>query len=236
MQQEQVHNVRVERQRDQQYKTGKAFGGPAVGSGLGERILGRVALEDVQDPITGAVLVEANREIDENLVNVIESAGIERVLIRSVLTCQTRRGVCAACYGRDLARGYEVNIGEAVGVIAAQSIGEPGTQLTMRTFHIGGAAARGKVEQSSIVSRVDGIIRLENTKTVKKKDGNTVIMNRHGVLKIVDESGRERESYNLSYGALSISTISPIRAVFWCSGKKRQFAPTSRRSISAWPT
>ncbi|MBK6575638.1 MAG: DNA-directed RNA polymerase subunit beta' [Sandaracinaceae bacterium] len=175
--------------------------GGEVVTPLGERILGRVALEDVQDPITGAVLVEANREIDENLVNVIESAGIERVLIRSVLTCQTRRGVCAACYGRDLARGYEVNIGEAVGVIAAQSIGEPGTQLTMRTFHIGGAAARGKVEQSSIVSRVDGIIRLENTKTVKKKDGNTVIMNRHGVLKIVDESGRERESYNLSYGA-----------------------------------
>ena len=175
--------------------------GGEVVTPLGERILGRVAIEDVQDPITGAVLVEANREIDENLVNVIESAGIERVLIRSVLTCQTRRGVCAACYGRDLARGYEVNIGEAVGVIAAQSIGEPGTQLTMRTFHIGGAAARGKVEQSSIVSRVDGIIRLENTKTVKKKDGNTVIMNRHGVLKIVDESGRERESYNLSYGA-----------------------------------
>ncbi|MCB9628625.1 MAG: DNA-directed RNA polymerase subunit beta' [Sandaracinaceae bacterium] len=175
--------------------------GGEVVTPLGERILGRVALEDVADPVTGTVLVEANREIDEHLVNVIESAGIERVLIRSVLTCQTRRGVCAACYGRDLARGYEVNIGEAVGVIAAQSIGEPGTQLTMRTFHIGGAAARGKVEQSSIVSRVDGIIRLENTKTVKKKDGNVVIMNRHGVLKIVDESGRERESYNLSYGA-----------------------------------
>ena len=175
--------------------------GGEVVTALGERILGRIALEDIADPVTGKVLVEANQEIDEHLVDTIESAGIERVLIRSVLTCQTRRGVCAACYGRDLARGYQVNIGEAVGVIAAQSIGEPGTQLTMRTFHIGGAAARGKVEQSNITARVAGIVKLENTKTVKRKDGKVVIMNRHGVLKIVDDSGRERESFNLTYGA-----------------------------------
>jgi DNA-directed RNA polymerase subunit beta' len=117
---------------------------------LGDRILGRVALEDIVDPLTGEVLVAANTELDEQLVHVIEEAGIEEVVIRSVLTCQTKRGVCAKCYGRDLARGYKVNIGESIGIIASQSIGEPGTQLTMRTFHIGGAAARGKIEQSSL--------------------------------------------------------------------------------------
>src|SRR5580704_10762787 len=120
---------------------------------LGERILGRVALEDVVDPLTGEVLINANTELDEASVKKIEDAGIEEVVIRSVLTCQTRRGVCALCYGRDLARGYRVNIGEAVGIIAAQSIGEPGTQLTMRTFHIGGTAARGKIEASYLEAR-----------------------------------------------------------------------------------
>jgi DNA-directed RNA polymerase subunit beta' len=169
---------------------------------LGDRILGRVALEDIVDPLNGEVIVEAGEEIDEALVTAIEEAGIEKVLIRSVLTCQARRGVCAKCYGRDLARGYTVNIGEAVGVIAAQSIGEPGTQLTMRTFHIGGAAARGKIEQSSLEARNEGIVRFENTKTVRKKDGSVVVMNRHGVIKIVDDSGRERERYNLTYGAV----------------------------------
>src|SRR6185369_5708659 len=134
---------------------------------LGDRILGRVALEDIVDPVTGEVIVKANGEIDEKLVQEVEDAGIEKVIIRSVLTCQVKRGVCAKCYGRDLARGYTVNIGEAVGIIASQSIGEPGTQLTMRTFHIGGAAARGKIEQSSVESRSEGIIRFENTKTVK---------------------------------------------------------------------
>ena len=109
---------------------------------MGERILGRVALEDIVDPFTGDVLVQANEEIDEAKVKAIENAGIDKVKIRSVLTCQARRGICVECYGRDLARGRKVNIGEAVGVIAAQSIGEPGTQLTMRTFHIGGAASR----------------------------------------------------------------------------------------------
>ncbi|MCS6796923.1 MAG: DNA-directed RNA polymerase subunit beta' [Myxococcota bacterium] len=175
-------------------------GGEVVAT-LGERILGRAALEDIVDPVTGEVLVQAGEEIDEKRVEAIENAGIEKVIIRSVLTCQTRRGICAKCYGRDLARGYSVNIGEAVGIIAAQSIGEPGTQLTMRTFHIGGAAARGKVEQSTIEARFDGIARLENVRLVRRRNGDVVVMNRHGIIRIVDESGRERERYNLVYGA-----------------------------------
>jgi DNA-directed RNA polymerase subunit beta' len=168
---------------------------------LGERILGRVALEDIADPLTGEVLVEANSDIDEDAVQKIEEAGIDRVIIRSVLTCQARRGICSQCYGRDLARGYKVNIGETVGVIAAQSIGEPGTQLTMRTFHIGGAAARGKIEQSSLESRYEGTVRYENLQYADKRDGSRVVMNRHAVVKIVDDTGRERERYNLTYGA-----------------------------------
>ena len=138
----------------------------------------------------------------EDRQHALAHAGIERVIIRSVLTCQARRGCCGKCYGRDLARGYTVNIGEAVGVIAAQSIGEPGTQLTMRTFHVGGAAARGKIEQSSIEARTEGTVRYENLKTVTKKDGTIVAMNRHGVVKVVDDSGRERERYNLTYGSI----------------------------------
>ncbi len=176
--------------------------GGEVVQGLGERILGRTALEDIFDPRDDeTVIVPAGTEIDEQKVVEVEEAGIEKVIIRSVLTCQTRRGICALCYGRDLARGYQVNMGEAVGVIAAQSIGEPGTQLTMRTFHIGGAAARGKIEQSSLENRFEGRVKLDNTKIVKKKDGTVVVMNRHGVLKIVDDSGREKEQYNLTYGA-----------------------------------
>ncbi len=169
---------------------------------LGERILGRVALEDVIDPLTGEVLISANTELDEAATAKIEEAGIEEVLIRSVLTCQTRRGVCALCYGRDLARGYRVNIGEAVGIIAAQSIGEPGTQLTMRTFHVGGAAARGKIEANALESRTEGTIRLRRTVVHTKKDGTMVVMNRHGELVIVDETGREREHNRLVYGAV----------------------------------
>ncbi len=180
---------------------GKLEEGGEVVTRLGERILGRIALEDIVDPITGELLVEGNQEIDEEKVRIIEEAGIDRVLIRSVLTCQTRRGICAKCYGRDLARGYEVNIGEAVGVIAAQSIGEPGTQLTMRTFHIGGAAARGKIEQSNLVARAEGVVRFENLRTITRQDGTVVVMNRHGEIKVVDDSGRERERYNLNYGA-----------------------------------
>src|SRR5476651_2306496 len=143
---------------------------------LGDRILGRVVLEDVVDPLTGEIIVEGNTELDEARVDSIENAGIEEVVIRSVLTCQTRRGVCSLCYGRDLARGYRVNIGEAVGIIAAQSIGEPGTQLTMRTFHIGGAAARGKIEQSSLEARNEGHVRIRNANVAKKSDG-AIVMN-----------------------------------------------------------
>ena len=168
---------------------------------LGDRILGRVVLDDVIDPLTGEVLVPHNSELDEQLVKKIEEAGVEEVVIRSVLTCQTRRGVCAKCYGRDLARGYRVNIGEAIGIIAAQSIGEPGTQLTMRTFHIGGAAARGKIEQSTLEARTEGIVHLRNAHIIKRRDGKVVVMNRHGELVIMDDTGREREHYRLVYGA-----------------------------------
>jgi DNA-directed RNA polymerase subunit beta' len=168
---------------------------------LADRILGRVALEDIVDPLTGEVLVPQNTELDEPTVMGIEEAGIEEVVIRSVLTCQTRRGVCAKCYGRDLARGYKVNIGEAVGIIASQSIGEPGTQLTMRTFHIGGAAARGKIEQSSLEARNEGFARIRGASLAKKRDGVVSVMNRHGEVVIVDETGREREHHRLVYGA-----------------------------------
>jgi DNA-directed RNA polymerase subunit beta' len=169
---------------------------------LADRILGRVALEDIVDPLTGEVLVPQNTELDEATVAAIEDAGIEEVVIRSVLTCSTRRGVCAKCYGRDLARGHKVNIGEAVGIIASQSIGEPGTQLTMRTFHIGGAAARGKIEQSSLEARNEGFVRIRTATLAVKKDGTVSIMNRHGEVVIVDDTGREREHHRLVYGAI----------------------------------
>ena len=173
---------------------------------LGDRVLGRVALEDVKDPFTGEVIVKANEEIDEALVNRIEDAGLERIKIRSVLTCQSKRGVCILCYGRDLARGHMVNLGEAIGVIAAQSIGEPGTQLTMRTFHIGGTASR-RAEQTTLEARNDGFVKLINVNTVTNKDGDLVVMNRNGEIAIVDypegDTGRERERerYPLQYGA-----------------------------------
>ncbi len=168
---------------------------------LGERILGRVTLEEVYDPMTGDVIVGSNELLDEAKVSSIEEAGIEEVVIRSVLTCQTRRGVCINCYGRDLARGHQVNVGEAVGIIAAQSIGEPGTQLTMRTFHIGGAAARGKIEQSALETRTEGTISLSGVHSTTKQDGTVVVMNRHSELIVVDDTGREREHHRLVYGA-----------------------------------
>jgi DNA-directed RNA polymerase subunit beta' len=168
---------------------------------LGERILGRVVLDDVIDPLTGEVLIKANTLLDEEAVQAVEDAGVEEVMIRTVLTCQARRGVCAMCYGRDLARGYRVNIGEAVGIIAAQSIGEPGTQLTMRTFHIGGAATKGKVEASYLEARTEGVVRLRRAAVQTRRDGNMVVMNRHGELVIVDDTGREREHNRLVYGA-----------------------------------
>jgi DNA-directed RNA polymerase subunit beta' len=167
---------------------------------MAERILGRVALDDVEDPFTHVVLVKANDEIDEAKVKEIEEAGIEKVRIRSVLTCQARRGICVECYGRDLARGRKVNIGEAVGVIAAQSIGEPGTQLTMRTFHIGGTATR-RAEASTVENRHLGTVHFNALKTVKKKDGSLVVMNRNGEIVVSDDNGRERERYNVIYGA-----------------------------------
>ncbi len=167
---------------------------------LGDRILGRTALEDVHDPVTDEILVESNQEIDEALVTKIEEAGIEKLRIRSVLTCQSRRGICATCYGRDLARGHLVNLGEAVGVIAAQSIGEPGTQLTMRTFHIGGTASR-RAEQTSLEARFDGTLRYINLNTVVDAHGNHIVMNRNGEIAVIDETGRERERYGVVYGA-----------------------------------
>jgi len=168
---------------------------------LGDRILGRTALDDVLDPMTSEVICEANTEITEELVERIEEAGIDKLYIRSVLTCKSPRGICAACYGRDLARGHMVNLGEAVGVIAAQSIGEPGTQLTMRTFHIGGTASR-HAEQTSIEVRFDGKATYIDLVTVVNKKGQHVVMNRNGEIAIVDENGRERERYNLVYGAV----------------------------------
>ena len=167
---------------------------------MGERILGRVALEDIVDPFSGEVLVKQNEEIDETKVKAVENAGVDKVRIRSVLTCQARRGICIECYGRDLARGRKVNIGEAVGVIAAQSIGEPGTQLTMRTFHIGGAASR-RAEQSTVENRNGGLIRFHNVNLARKKDGSQIVMNRNGEVVVADEQGRERERYGLVYGA-----------------------------------
>ena len=168
---------------------------------LGDRILGRSALEDVHDPITDVILVEMNQQIDENLVRKIEEAGIEKLKIRSVLTCQSTHGICTTCYGRDLARGHMANLGEAVGVIAAQSIGEPGTQLTMRTFHIGGTASR-KAEQTSLESRFDGAMKYIDLKTVTNSSGQHVVMNRNAEIAVIDETGRERERYAVVYGAM----------------------------------
>jgi DNA-directed RNA polymerase subunit beta' len=179
---------------------------------IGERVLGRVALEDIKDPYSEEVLVQANTEIDETAVERLEEAGIERVKIRSVLTCQSVRGVCARCYGRDLAYGKPVNIGEAIGIIAAQSIGEPGTQLTMRTFHIGGVAKQ-RSEQSTLHARTDGRVRFVQLNTVVNRDGDPVVMNRNGQMAIEDDKGRERERYPLIYGTqLKIKEGQPVKA------------------------
>ena len=165
----------------------------------GERVLGRVALEDIADPFTDEVIVEANQEIDEALADRIDKAGLERVLIRSGLTCKSRYGVCAKCYGRDLAHGHLVNIGEAVGIIAAQSIGEPGTQLTMRTFHIGGTAKFE--EHSTLESRHDGTVNLVNIKTALNRDKQKVVMSRNGEVHVLDADKRSRGKYPVPYGA-----------------------------------
>ncbi len=167
---------------------------------LRDRIIGRVALERVRDPFTDEIVAETNTEISEELASTIQEAGIEKVKIRSVLTCASRRGVCARCYGRDLSTGKLVELGMAVGVIAAQSIGEPGTQLTMRTFHIGGTASRVS-EQSTLESKHAGAARFQGVQVVEKKDGSLIVMNRSASLVVQDEKGRDRERYALVYGA-----------------------------------
>jgi DNA-directed RNA polymerase subunit beta' len=174
-------------------------GGDVV-EGLGERVLGRVISEDVTVAATGEVLVKTGVLIDEKLVKLLEKMGVDQVMVRSPITCETRYGVCAQCYGRDLGRGHRINIGEAVGVIAAQSIGEPGTQLTMRTFHVGGAASRAAAA-NGVEVKSKGTIRLHNIKTVRHEKGHLVAVSRSGELGVVDEFGRERERYKIPYGA-----------------------------------
>jgi DNA-directed RNA polymerase subunit beta' len=175
-------------------------GGDVIES-LGDRILGRVVARDVMRPGSDEILVPAGTMIDEKWVERIEGMGIDEVCARSAITCETRYGICAQCYGRDLARGHRVNVGEAIGVIAAQSIGEPGTQLTMRTFHIGGAASRTSLADSIQVKQ-DGTIRLLNVKVVKREDGHLVAVSRSGELAVADAAGRERERYKIPYGAV----------------------------------
>src|SRR6202050_430828 len=174
-------------------------GGDVV-EGLGERVLGRVVSEDVVVASSGEVLVKTGVLIDEKLVKLLEKMGIDQVMVRSPITCETRYGVCAQCYGRDLGRGHRINMGEAVGVIAAQSIGEPGTQLTMRTFHVGGAASRAAAA-NGVEVKSKGTIRLHNIKTVRHEKGHLVAVSRSGELGVVDEFGRERERYKIPYGA-----------------------------------
>ncbi|MDH3787985.1 MAG: DNA-directed RNA polymerase subunit beta' [Xanthomonadales bacterium] len=168
---------------------------------LSERVLGRTVAEDVFKPGTDEVICPRNTLLDEQLVETLEENGVDRLYVRSTITCETRHGVCATCYGRDLARGHIVNIGEAVGVIAAQSIGEPGTQLTMRTFHIGGAASRAAAVDH-IQVKSSGRIRLHNMKTVENVDNKLVAVSRSGELSVIDDHGRERERYKVPYGAI----------------------------------
>ena len=168
---------------------------------LSDRILGRAALEDLYD-LEGKLLVSANQEINEEVARQIEMSGLDEVKIRSALTCESKRGVCALCYGRDLARGKMVAIGEAVGIISAQSIGEPGTQLTMRTFHIGGIATAGSIAQSSHQSKQSGHIKFQGIVAVQNREKHLVAMNRNGYLVVLDENHREREKYQIPYGAV----------------------------------
>ena len=177
---------------------------PIVESGeiiepLRDRIIGRVSLEKIKD-FEGNVIIDVNQEINEDIASAIQAAGIEQVKIRSVLTCESRRGICILCYGRNLGSGRLVELGEACGVIAAQSIGEPGTQLTMRTFHIGGTASR-VAEQSRLDAKNNGTVRFINLTTVRSKAGDLVAMNRSGSIAVVDDRGREKERYQVVYGA-----------------------------------
>jgi DNA-directed RNA polymerase subunit beta' len=177
---------------------------------LAERVLGRVVAQDVKKG--DEVLIPAGTFLDESWVKQIDALGVDEILVRSAITCETRYGVCAKCYGRDLARGHIVSKGEAVGVIAAQSIGEPGTQLTMRTFHIGGAASRSAAE-SSINVKAAGQVHFVNVKTVRNKDGKLVVVSRSGELGVVDSNGRDKERYKLPYGAtLSVEQYAQVTA------------------------
>ncbi|MDG0980045.1 MAG: DNA-directed RNA polymerase subunit beta' [Halieaceae bacterium] len=168
---------------------------------LGDRVLGRIVARDVIRPATDdEIAVTAGTMLDEAWIRRLEEMGIDEVEVRSPITCETRHGICSTCYGRDLARGHKVNIGEAIGVVAAQSIGEPGTQLTMRTFHIGGAASRATAADNIRVLN-DGTVRLHNLKTVQRVDGSLVAVSRSGELSVLDTKGREKERYKLPYGA-----------------------------------
>jgi len=171
---------------------------------LGERVLGRVLAADALQPTSDNVIISAGTLLDEHQVKVLDEYGIDQVQVRSPITCETRYGICAACYGRDLGRGHLVNIGEAVGVVAAQSIGEPGTQLTMRTFHIGGAASRAAAV-SNIEVKKGGVLKLHNVKLLQQETGNQVVVSRSGELTIQDQVGRERERYKIPYGAIITS-------------------------------
>ncbi len=175
--------------------------GEEVVESLKDRILGRVVLEDIYDSITGELLAKAGQDIEDEAATRIDESGIESVRIRSILTCESRRGVCSKCYGRNLATGRVVDLGEAVGVIAAQSIGEPGTQLTLRTFHIGGTAAR-IAQQSKVVSKSEGKITYKNIKIVTKKNGDMVVLGREGEMVLSDELGRVRAKYHIPYSAV----------------------------------
>jgi len=181
------------------YVTSLVEGGEII-EPLEERIFGRIAAEDIRDPITNELIVKKGQEIDDDLAQKVIGAGIDRVMIRSVLTCETKHGVCRRCYGRNLGRGELVELGEAIGIIAAQSIGEPGTQLTMRTFHIGGTATR-LAEQTVLDAKNGGKVKYINISTVKDREGNLVVMNRNGQIAIVDSKGREKEKYSVVYGA-----------------------------------
>ncbi len=167
---------------------------------LAERVLGRVLAQDVISPVNKNFVLKAGLIIDEKIASELDIHGIDEVKVRTAITCELKYGVCAMCYGRDLARGYLVNIGEAVGVMAAQSIGEPGTQLTMRTFHIGGAAS-GLVATNSIMVKTNGVIKFKNLKTIQKKDLSNIAVTRSGEIIIVDEAGRQKELYKVPYGA-----------------------------------
>lgn len=187
-------------------------GGEVIES-LRDRVLGRTVAEDVLHPENRAVLASAGQMLEEELIEELEAAGVDEVKVRTALTCETRFGLCASCYGRDLGRGGKINLGEAVGVIAAQSIGEPGTQLTMRTFHIGGAASRAAIA-SSVEAKSNGVIGFNATmRYVTNSKGDLVVIARSGEIVIHDEHGRERERHKVPYGAtLAVKVDQQVKA------------------------